>query len=337
MPSKNFSPTLHPSFSHIYVEERALQHPRTQKILQKFKRATIIPIPHYKEFFNQKGQDFRFQKQSPKLILAIKEDTFLYEGSQYADGFGFENFFYTPTMLNCMYDCAYCYLQGMYDSANMVYFVNLEDFFDATLAHLDKPTLVCTSYDTDLLSMEALLGENEAWVTFAQQHPNLHLELRSKSANFGAIEHLTPSSQVVLAWTISPQAIIDAYEAKTPSLDKRLRSIQAAIDKGWQVRLCIDPVIYTADFESLYAQLIETLFETVDAKRLFEVTTGTFRMSSDHLKRLKKMGHTALAYDQYTTKDKMVRYTPSVEQQVLHFMRSRLLQHIDETRLRVWE
>ena len=34
-------------------------------------------------------------------------------------------------MFNCIYDCDYCYLQGMYPSANIVVFVNHEDFFDA--------------------------------------------------------------------------------------------------------------------------------------------------------------------------------------------------------------
>ena len=31
-------------------------------------------------------------------------------------------------MLNCVYDCRYCFLQGMYRSANYVLFVNYDDF-----------------------------------------------------------------------------------------------------------------------------------------------------------------------------------------------------------------
>ena len=31
-------------------------------------------------------------------------------------------------MLNCLYDCRYCFLQGMYRSANYVLYVNYEDF-----------------------------------------------------------------------------------------------------------------------------------------------------------------------------------------------------------------
>ena len=32
-------------------------------------------------------------------------------------------------MLNCIYDCKYCFLQGMFNSANYLVFVNYQDFF----------------------------------------------------------------------------------------------------------------------------------------------------------------------------------------------------------------
>ena len=33
-------------------------------------------------------------------------------------------------MYNCLFDCKYCFLQGMYSSANYVIFVNYEDYYD---------------------------------------------------------------------------------------------------------------------------------------------------------------------------------------------------------------
>lgn len=337
MPLPNLSSSLASSFSHIYVEDKAKNHPKTQEILARFKNASIIPIDHYKDVFNQKGQDFRAQKQTPKLILALKEEPFLYEGSQYADGFGFEQFYYTPTMLNCLYDCDYCYLQGMYPSANMVVYVNREDFFKATLDYLDKPMLVCTSYDTDLLAVEKLIGENRDWINFAQTQPNLHLELRTKSANFSTIKDLKPSKNIVIAWTLSPQTITDKYESKTPPLVKRLASIKEALDAGWQVRLCLDPMIYTPDFMQIYPAFVDQIFETLDADKIFEVTTGSFRMSSPHLKTLKKMAHTDLAFYPYEVKDQMVSYNKQTETLLVQTMKDKLLNYIDKERLRIWE
>ncbi len=337
MPSTPSLHSLEPKFSHIYIEQKALAHPKTQDILNRFKKAKTLTMGHYKDLFNQKGQDFRLQKRSPKLILALKEPPYLYEGSQYADGFGFEKFYYTPSMLNCLYDCEYCYLQGLYQSANIVVFVNHEDFMQDTLKHLEQPTLVCTSYDTDLLAMEELIGENRAWIAFAAKHPNLHLEIRTKSANYKAISDLKPSKQVVLAWSLAPQEIISRYESKTPSLNKRLQSIEAALHDGWLVRLCLDPVIYTPNYQSLYSALIEEIFSRFKADTIFEMTLGTFRMSSAHLKALKKMQHSDLAFFEYRIENQMASYPKDLEREIMAFLTQKILHYLPKERLRLWE
>ena len=239
-------PSYSEFFSHLYIEESVKEEALTCKIMQKFSNSKIIFIKHYKDVFNRPNQDFALQSKNKNLILARREAPFLYEGSYYSDGFEYEHFFYTPSILGCLYDCEYCYLSGMYNSENSVFFVNTQDFFDAVLPYLNKPTLIAISYDTDTLAIESLTSHTKEWIEFAAKHPNLHLEIRTKSANFKAIKSLRSrdtshvSDQVVLAWTLSPQKIIDLYEHKTPSLQKRLASLKEAIDEGWRVRVCID-------------------------------------------------------------------------------------------------
>jgi spore photoproduct lyase len=305
--------------------------------MQKFSNSKIIFIKHYKDIFNRPNQDFGVQSKSKNLILARREAPFLYEGSYYSDGFEYENFFYTPSILGCLYDCQYCYLSGMYNSANSVFFVNTQDFFDAILPYLNKPTLIAISYDTDTLAIESLTSHTQEWIEFAQKHPNLHLEVRTKSANFKAIKSLHVSDQVVLAWTLSPQKIIDLYEHKTPSLAKRLDAIKEAIDAGWRVRVCIDPVIYNEDFNELYPPLIDQLFNTIDATKLFQLTLGSFRMSSVHLKKIKKLRRSDIAFYPYEVKDNIVSYGKTIEQNILHVMTQHATKYIPEERIRKWQ
>ena len=33
-------------------------------------------------------------------------------------------------MMNCVFNCEYCYLKGMYPTGNLVLFLNLEDIFE---------------------------------------------------------------------------------------------------------------------------------------------------------------------------------------------------------------
>ena len=324
-------------FSHLYIEESVKEEALTCKIMQKFSNSKIIFIKHYKDVFNRPNQDFGVQSKSKNLILARREAPFLYEGSYYSDGFEYEHFFYTPSILGCLYDCEYCYLSGMYNSANSVFFVNTGDFFDAVLPYLNKPTLIAISYDTDTLAIESLTSHTKEWIEFAQKHPNLHLEVRTKSANFKAIKSLPSSDQVVLAWTLSPQKIIDLYEHKTPSLEKRLSSIKEAIDAGWRVRVCIDPVIYNEDFNELYPPLIDKLFAIIDADKLFQLTLGSFRMSSTHLKKIKKLRRSDIAFYPYKVKDNIVSYGKTIEQNILHAMTECATKYIDKERIRTWQ
>ncbi len=324
-------------FSHLYIEESVKEEALTWKIMQKFSNSKIIFIKHYKDVFNRPNQDFGVQSKSKNLILARREAPFLYEGSYYSDGFEYEHFFYTPSILGCLYDCEYCYLSGMYNSANSVFFVNTGDFFDAVLPYLNKPTLIAISYDTDTLAIESLTSHTKEWIEFAQKHPNLHLEVRTKSANFKSIKNLTCNDNIVLAWTLSPQKIIDLYEHKTPSLEKRLSSIKEAIDAGWRVRVCIDPVIYNEDFNELYPPLIDKLFTTIDAEKLFQLTLGSFRMSSTHLKKIKKLRRSDIAFYPYEVKDNIVSYGKTIEQNILHVMTECATKYIDKERIRTWQ
>ena len=113
----------------IYYEEGVREHPRTQKLLDRFPNASLIPCSHYKEVFNPSGQNFRLQKKKPALILA-KNSGKLVHSVPPTYGIGGTRNFYFSHMLNCLYDCRYCFLQGMYPSAHYLLFVNYEDFFD---------------------------------------------------------------------------------------------------------------------------------------------------------------------------------------------------------------
>jgi spore photoproduct lyase len=323
-------------FSHVYVEDAVKAHPETQRILQRFDRSRVIDIRHYKDVFNRPNQSFDAQSRSKNLILAGRHAPFIYEGSYYSDSFGFEQFFYTPTMLGCLYDCDYCYLQGLYNSANTVLFVNLEAYFDAVLPLLDRPTLLAISYDTDTLAVESIAGHSAQWIAFAATQPNLHLEIRTKSANFRAMASLKPHPNVVFAWTLSPQEIIERYEHHTPSLAARLKAAAQALRAGWKVRLCIDPVIYTEQFSRIYPELIDTIFAALDAKRLHSLTLGSFRMSSVHLRRLKKRHASDIAFYPYRVENQIASYPEAIESEILDTLTHKALEYLASEQIRTW-
>lgn len=323
-------------FSHIYLEESAKNHPKTKEILSKFPNSIVIPIESYKEIFNPSSQDFQIQKRSPKLILAKRKEQFLYSGSGVAPDFGYQFFYYNALVLNCLYNCSYCYLQGMYSSANLVVFVNNEEYIKETEEQLKltKPLYLCISYDTDLLALENTLGYCKEWILFANSNPDLILELRTKSANFKSIADLKPTENIILAWTLSPESVIKEHEPLTPRLSSRLKNIKDALDAGWQVRLCLDPILAIPEWKKVYSEFVQQIFESIDGNRLREISLGVFRMNSNYFKNSKKRrSDSYLYYLPMETHDSIKAYPEELEREMFAEMEKELVRFVSKDKI----
>lgn len=278
------------SFSHIYIEKSAANYKTTRDILNKFRNSTIVYIDNYKDVFNRPKQDYNIQKRTPNLILAVQYNNFLYKGSDMCEDFGEKNFYYSSSILNCMYGCEYCYLRGLYQSGNIVIFVNIDDFInEATQKSKNKEVYLCISYDSDLLAFENITGFVHKWIEAASRNKNLLIEVRSKSTNFRAVEDLNIPDNVIFAWTILPDEVIKKYELRVPSLQERLKSIKSAIDKGVQVRLSVEPIMKITNFKEVYKNFSCEVFHILDASKIRDINIGTFRVKNEHLKRMRKL------------------------------------------------
>ena len=186
----------------IYIEEKIRNHPRTHFILSKFKKARCIEIDKYGEIFNKRNQNFRIQKSSPKLILAHKSSGLVLPAPE---GFGIGNSknFYFSHMYNCIYDCRYCFLQGMYSSANYVIFVNFDDF-NAELEKVieeNKGTKITffSGYDCDSLALESVTGFANHILKLFRKYTDVDLEFRTKSLQQIPFITSKPMKNIILA------------------------------------------------------------------------------------------------------------------------------------------
>ncbi len=76
------------AFFPIYMWRNVFFHiPERRKILAHFPNAQVISIGHYKDVFCRSGQQYVQQHQAQNLILAKKEDHFIYEGAKTLSGF----------------------------------------------------------------------------------------------------------------------------------------------------------------------------------------------------------------------------------------------------------
>ena len=289
--------------------------------------------------FNRTHQSFQDQKKSPNLILARKDNHLIYEGAPVCQSFGNEHFYYTSSMMNCVYDCEYCYLQGMYPSANIVIFVNLEDIFSQVDHILTlHPVYLCISYDTDLLAFEHLLGYVKKWIAYAKDKSNLTIEIRTKSANIKALAGITTPNNVILAWTLSPSEIVKQYENYTPSYEARMDSIKTALKEGYRVRLCFDPMLYVKDFKNVYQDFFMNTLEQIPVEKIEDISIGVFRTSSDYLKNMRKgRPNSAIVQYPYENDHGVFHYGKERSSEMIDYAVNIVKRYIPEEKIFLWK
>ena len=319
----------------LYIEHAVADHPRTQAILARYPKARKIYCDRYNEVFNRRSQNFRLQKNRPALMLAAKQGaTVLPTPPGY--GIGGENNYYFSHMLNCVYDCRYCFLQGMYRSANYVLFVNYEDFFagmDTILAqHAPEPCWFFSGYDCDSLALEPVTGFVEETLTYLRTRSLARLELRTKSTQVRSLLRADPVQNCIVAFSLNPEPVVRALEHRTPSLLKRLEALAALQDAGWPVGLRFDPVIYSEDFQDSYSAFFRQVFEAIDPSRIHSVSLGAFRLPRDFFGKLVKLyPREKLLAAGLEERDRMVAYQAELEAGMLAFCRDELARYIDGT------
>ena len=328
--------SLNNRFSHIYVEKKILDNKNTLEILSKFRDAKIIEIDNYKEVFSSNNQDFHLQKLGQNLILASNKPNMIYEGAVVCEDFENDNFYYTSSIINCVYDCEYCYLQGVYSSGNIVIFVDIEKVFEEVeeLYNKLKSLYLCVSYDTDLLAIENICSFSEKWYHFIKDKKNLKIELRTKSANIDKFLNLDVLDNFIIAFTLSPEGIALKNEKYTASLKNRVKAIKELQNKGWKVRICIDPLIYIDDFEKNYSEMIEYLFSEIDKNKVIDVSIGVFRTSKEYLKKMRNQNKKSeILYYPFECIDGVYTYSNKLKSYMIDFIKEKFLKYIDNERI----
>ena len=324
--------SLNNRFSHIYVEKKILDNKNTLEILSKFRDAKIIEIDNYKEVFSSNNQDFHLQKLGQNLILASNKPNMIYEGAVVCEDFENDNFYYTSSIINCVYDCEYCYLQGVYSSGNIVIFVDIEKVFEEVeeLYNKLKSLYLCVSYDTDLLAIENICSFSEKWYHFIKDKKDLKIELRTKSGNIDKFLNLDVLDNFIIAFTLSPEEIALKNEKYTASFKNRVKAIKELQNKGWKVRICIDPLIYTDDFEKNYSEMIEYLFSEIDKNKVIDVSIGVFRTSKEYLKKMRNQNKKSeILYYPFECVNGVYTYSDKLKSYMIDFIKEKFLKYIN--------
>ena len=264
----------------IFIEQEILDHERTKAVLSKFPKSNRVIISRYQEVFNKRTQNFRLQKKQPALILANKHKNFVLPAPA-GFGIGAEKNFYFSHMYNCLYDCRYCFLQGMYSSANYVLFVNYEDFYShikkTIRNNIDERMTFFSGYDCDSLAFEKISGFVKNTLPIFLGLEDVDLELRTKSVQLEPLLSLEPQQNCIVAFSLMPEELAKCLDNKAPSVSRRIAALSRLAEQGWPIGLRFDPLIYSYDWKERYKGLIRSLLEVLPDESIHSISYGPLR------------------------------------------------------------
>jgi len=265
----------------IYLEKSISDHPKALDILSKFKIAPTL-IDRYDEVWGQSKKPYLQKRDKLNLFLARKNGQLIKEAPE-AYGQSGEPHYYFIHAYNCIYECQYCYLQGYFNTPDIVLFINHEDIVEEMkkilIQYPDKKVWFHAGEFSDSLALTHLTGELEIYHDFCARHPNAIIELRTKSVNTKVLEKLSPLPNLIVSFSLSPDKLAKKIDLKTPTVEARLKAMKHLLGLGFKIAAHFDPMIFVQTFEKDYQDLLKQMDEI--NPYLVYLSLGVVRFTKD--------------------------------------------------------
>jgi spore photoproduct lyase len=266
----------------VYVENALLDHQRTQKILSKVGKDPIV-LESYDEIWGQSKKPYLHKRDSLNLFIAQKKGQLLKLAPD-AYGQAGEPHYYFIHAYNCIYECQYCYLQGYFNTPDIVLFINHEEIISEMQKALDSHDSNVWFHAgefSDSLALTHLTGELELYHEFCKKNPRALIELRTKSVNTKELLSLGPLENFIVSFSLAPQKIARSVDLKTPSTQARLKTMQELKQLGYKLAAHFDPIVYQENFREDYAQLLSEMENLGLTTHLQYLSLGVVRFTKD--------------------------------------------------------
>tara|TARA_Y100000748_G_C15444142_1_gene468349 strand:- start:240 stop:1262 length:1023 start_codon:yes stop_codon:yes gene_type:complete len=269
-------------FRNVFVEKEYLRHPKTVHILKSLNYQELKEIDNIDDIWGRVKKPYLHKRSTLDLFIGGKKGQKVKEAPN-AYGLGSEKHFYYIHAYNCIYECQYCYLQGYFNTPDVVLFVNHQDIIDEmkSLAKIHPQAWFHAGEYSDSLALSHITNELPDYFEFFKQHPTNKLELRTKAVNIRPLLQLQPLSNIYVSFTLSTTQGAKAFDFKCPNLKARLKAIEKLVLHGYKIGLHFDPMIYQDHFKENYNELIEQIKNILPSKQLGYISLGVVRFTKD--------------------------------------------------------
>jgi len=228
----------------------------------------------------------------------------------------------------CAFECTYCYLQEYINSPGIVIPANIEDFFEKFSDYKQNVYLGSGEF-TDSLVFDHITEFSPKIVKFFKDYPQSVFEFKTKSKNVDLLKTVEPAGNIVVAWSMNPQKIIDTTEFYTASLQERLQAAVMCMRAGYKIAFHFDPIIDFSNLEESYYQVVDLIFEHIPEKYIDRISLGTLRMVPELKKIIENRfpNNTILDGELQVGYDKKLRYGKNIRLAIYKKMMQRIRSH----------
>ena len=166
----------------------------------------------------------------------------------------------------------------------------------------------------------------------------LSVEIRTKSAATVFFEEQSPSENLIVAYTLSPEPVARTYERGAPTLASRIAAADYAMKKGFPVRLCFDPVLYCMDWKEIYGIFLDEVMKSLDLEAVKDISVGAFRIPHGYLRQMRKhVPNAATACYPYRNEGGVACYDAAIEEEIYRFFLKKLTKKIGNEKIFWWK
>ena len=259
-------------------------------------------------------------KQGPRYLERKRYSNFIHFFDKTPEGIVCPHFFILAHANGCPYECQYCYLNlTLRHYPEPTVFSNTARMFQEVREWLlaeDKPAVLNCGELSDGLAWDDSTELSRNLVPLFAGQKRHKLLFLTKSTNVTSLLEMEPTPRVIVSFSLNAEEVARRFEKKSPPPLKRLEAARRLRERGWDVRLRLDPIIPIENWAVHYRPIAEA----INAVAPEVVTLGTLRFFKT-LPNFARFGNEVFRYgEDFQDPDGRLRLAPELRLSIYRFL-----------------
>jgi len=269
----------------VYYEVAALDYPLGKMLLEKFKNARWIKIENHNNIPElRQNPNCEFARMKQNLVIGVRKTHKFVPNNKISD------FLVPYTSSGCSAMCLYCYLVCNYNKCSYLrLFVNREQMLYKimkTASEAERDLTFEIGSNSDLVLENTITGNLEWTIENFGKNDKGYITFPTKFDMVDPLLNIPHRGRTIIRMSVNPQEIIRKVEFGTSSLANRLKAVNKLKEAGYKIGLLVAPVVLVDNWEVLYKELFEILYDTLSEKVKSDVFFEIIFMTYSYVHRM---------------------------------------------------